>query len=65
MDRAVIGDHDRQGCIELAKAAQHPVLAGGLVLTFDAHGTKELLGDLDLAFAMGARIVAVAAKLSR
>ena len=61
---AVIGDDDRDGCVELAEAAQHPVLARGLVVALDVHGREELFGDLDLALAVLALISAVAAELA-
>ena len=42
-------------CIELAEAAQDPILAARRVLARDAHRGEQLLGDADLALAMHAR----------
>ncbi len=56
------GDHDRDGCIELAEATHDPVLPAFFVVTFDSHGLEQLDGDLDLAIAMGT-LVAVAGHL--
>ena len=65
VDRAVVGHDHRDRRVELAKAAQHPVLAPGLVVPFDAHGGEQLLGDLDLPLPVRAGVFAVAAELAR
>jgi len=40
VDGLVIGDHDGDRRIELAKAAQHPILSLFFVMALDAHGLK-------------------------
>ncbi len=51
---AVVGDDHASGRIELAEAAQNPVLSRILVVAFDAHGAEQLLGYADLAIAVNA-----------
>ncbi len=49
---AVISNDDTNRRVKLAEAAQHPILASFFIVTFDAHGTKQLLGDANLTVAM-------------
>ena len=60
IEHAVIGQHQRDRRIELAEAAQHPVLPHRLVVARDPHRAEQLLGDVDLPAAMHALIFAVA-----
>jgi hypothetical protein len=55
----IVGQNQRHGRIELAKAAQYPVLPHRLVVTGNAHRYKELLSDLDLTEAMHALALAM------
>src|SRR5689334_20282000 len=64
-DRPVKRHDDRDRRIELAEAAQHPVLASCLVVPLNVHGREELLGDFDLPLPMYARVFAMAAELAR
>ncbi|MEY9726558.1 hypothetical protein ABIA07_002459 [Bradyrhizobium yuanmingense] len=57
---AVIGQHQRDRRVELAEAAQHPVLPHRLVVACDSHRAEQLLGDVDLPGAMHALVFAVA-----
>ena len=43
VQRAVVGDDDRGGRVELPEAAQHPVLARLLVVASDAHRAKRVM----------------------
>src|SRR5205823_11132172 len=60
IEHAVIGQHQRHRRVELAKAAQHPVLPHRLVVARNPHRAKQFFGDVDLARTMHALIFAVA-----
>ena len=60
VEHAVVGQHQRHRRIELAEAAQHPILPHRLVVAGNPHGAEQFLGDVDLAFAVHALIFAVA-----
>ncbi len=55
VEHAVIGHDHADRRVELAEAAQHPVLALVLVIARDPHGGEQLLGDADLPVAVLAR----------
>ncbi len=59
VENSVIGQHHRDRRIELPESAQHPVLSHRLVVTRNSHHGEELLGDVDLPFAMDALIFPV------
>ena len=51
---AVIGDDDADRCVELAEAAQHPILSLLLVVARDPHRFEQLDGAAYLPFAVDA-----------
>ena len=60
IELAVIGQHQRHRRVELAEAAQHPVLPHRLVVARNTHRAEQFLGDIDLAHAMHALVLAMA-----
>ena len=61
---AIVGHDHADRCVELAEAAQHPVLPLLLVVALDSHRAEQLLGHADLAFAMHARERLASAKFA-
>ncbi len=60
IENPVVGQDQRDRGVELAEAAQHPILSHRLVVAGNPHRPEQLLGDIDLTAAVHALVFAMA-----